>query len=409
MIKQLQRRFVLIAMGSLLLVIMTIIGLVNGINYYQINQQADHLLNFLSEHDGEFPTMDKEKLILYERMYRVVLNEESKFSTRYFTVKLDHAGQVWQIDTSNIAAISDAAAEEYAMAVMENRVLGRHNGIYKYLIEEKPYGTFIAFVDCSMQVRMHMEFLWISLAVALFSLLVMFMLVYAFSNRAIQPVIDSMERQKQFITDAGHEIKTPLAIISANTEVLELVEGSNEWTTSIRNQTKRLTGLVEDLLSLAKVEEQSEQHPFMVFSLSDTVEESGEQFIPMAEQQEKTLVLDIHPNLQYNGNEQEIYRLVMILTDNAVKYANPGGQIKITLKPAGKHHRLEVYNTCNEISQKDLSHLFDRFYRADNSRSRETGGYGIGLSLAKAIVERHKAKIQVTCEDNRSITFTVIL
>lgn len=229
----------------------------------------------------------------------------------------------------------------------------------------------------------------------------------------INPIIESMEKQKQFITDAGHEIKTPITIISANADVLEMTGGENEWITSIRNQTIRLDKLVKNLLMLSKVDEGNVKMEFSDFDLSNTVLEAAESFQTIAETQEKDFTLQIQSGLKLHGDESSIHQLVSTLVDNAMKYSNEKGTIKITLsstKKGGKSGtKIEVYNTTDQIEKANLDKLFDRFYRADASRSRDTGGYGIGLSIAKSIVEAHHGKIAVKSEDGRSIFFTVLL
>jgi signal transduction histidine kinase len=252
-------------------------------------------------------------------------------------------------------------------------------------------------------------FLLISCAIAFLSFVVMFILVSVFSKKAIKPVIETFEKQKQFVTDASHEIKTPLAIISANTDVLELCNGKSEWTDSIRNQTTRLSSLVANLLTLSKMEEVQPNLTICLFSLSDIVTQTATPFKILAETQNKQVEFDIAPNISYTGDESSIRMLISILMDNAIKYASDHGKIKISLYQQSKSLRLEVFNTCENLNEKELTKVFDRFYRMDSSRARETGGYGIGLSIAKAIVHTHKAKITATCEQGSGVKFIVIL
>ncbi|URZ00292.1 sensor histidine kinase [Clostridium felsineum] len=251
-------------------------------------------------------------------------------------------------------------------------------------------------------------FLIISCIVALVTLICVFILVSIFSKKAINPIIESMEKQKQFITDAGHEIKTPLAIISANADVLELTSGTNEWITSIRNQSNRLDRLVKNLLMLSKMNENLDL-VFSDFNLSTAAVEITNSFEVIAEKQNKKLVMDIQSNIILKGEENGIRQLISTLVDNAIKYSNDNGTIKISLRAIKKSIKIEVYNTADNIDKENLDKLFDRFYRADSSRSRETGGYGIGLSIAKSIVERHRGKILAKSEDGKSICFTVLI
>jgi signal transduction histidine kinase len=237
----------------------------------------------------------------------------------------------------------------------------------------------------------------------------MFALVSIFSKKAIKPIIDSMEKQKQFITDAGHEIKTPLAIISANADVLELTGGESEWITSIRNQITRLDKLVKNLLTLSKIDEGNIKMVFTVFDLSKVVFETAGPFEAIAETQKKMFQMELQTDVKFNGDESSIQQLISTLVDNAMKYSNEEGLIKVSLQTSKKGAKLEVFNTVDEIDKANLDKLFGRFYRMDSSRARETGGYGIGLSIAKSIVEAHHGKISVRSDDGRSICFTVLL
>ncbi len=437
MIKKLQRKFVLIATLSLLAVMVLVIGAINVINLVQMNGHVDDILDLLSENDGKFPDMphrrdeeeqtipgnampqegelqgDDKPLSLGEprdnrRKLSPGISEETPFKTRYFIVRTDSDGQISQIDTSHIAAVSSAEAKEYAAGALAKSKDRGYTGFYKYLTRETPSGSVIVFVDCSTELSTALSFLAVSAAISLLSVLVVFILVFIFSRRAIRPVIESMEKQKQFITDAGHELKTPLAIISANTDVLELTSGKNEWTESIRGQTKRLNGLIKDMLALSRMDEESYQPQWETFSISRAVAEAAAPFETPAKTANKTFFADIDPDLSFRGDESQIRQLVTILCDNALKYSSENGNIRLSLKAKGKNILLSVQNTCTTLPDGDLNRLFDRFYRAENSRSRETGGYGIGLSIARAIVQAHKGKISAVREAEDVISFRAI-
>ena len=218
---------------------------------------------------------------------------------------------------------------------------------------------------------------------------------------------ESIEKQKQFISDAGHEIKTPITIISANVDVLELLEGENEWILSIRHQIKRLTELVQGLLNMAKMEEQ-EKLEFVRFCMNDLVKKEAEVFEVLAQAEEKEIKINIDSEVWCVGEEKSIQQLINILLDNAIKYSNKRSDIEITVRQQKKGIRLEIENIGEDVPVEELDKLFDRFYRMDSSRARETGGYGIGLAMAKAIVERHKGKIWAESTDRNKIKFIVL-
>lgn len=412
MIKKLQRKFIMITMGSLLLVMVLLIGSINAINLYRMDQRINGALRILSENDGKFPKFDKDNPQKNDKHFDFHMNEETAFQTRYFVVEVSTDGSMVDFDGSHIAAISAEDAKEYADSVLDSGEERGYEGYYKYAIMELDSGYKLIFIDCRTQIDTAIEFLFTTLAVAVITLVLMFILVSIFSKRAIKPIIESMEKQKQFITDAGHEIKTPLAIISANTDVLQLTGSDNEWVSSIRHQTSRLAKLVNNLLMLSKMDESKVELVFSDFNLSETVSEMADSFESIAEMKNKVFQKEIQGNIKYHGDESGIHQLVSILIDNAMKYSNENGTIKISLSAAKKGIKLEVYNTTDELDQstiENLDRLFDRFYRADSSRSRETGGYGIGLSIAKSIVEAHHGKLSVKSDDGKSISFTAVL
>lgn len=409
MIKKLQQKFVLITMTSLLLVFVIIIGAINAINIYQMDRKADSVIAFLAENDGAFPEFEKKGKPNSPLSLDFQLTAETRFETRYFVVEFNQDGSAAETNVNHIAAITSTEAQEYATQILLTGKTSGYSDIYRYRVIDAPTGVMVVFVDCHLQMQTQTTFMLVSCAIALISFAVMFILVSIFSKKAIKPVIETFEKQKQFITDASHEIKTPLAIISANTDVLELCNGKSEWTDSIRNQTTRLSSLVANLLTLSKMEEAQPQLTFSEFSLSKAVAQTAEPFKTLAQTQNKQVEIDIPKNINFTGDESSIRMLISILMDNAIKYASDDGQIKISLRQQSKSVRLEVFNTCENIDEKELSKVFDRFYRMDSSRARETGGYGIGLSIAKAIVHSHKAKITATCEQGSGVKFIVIL
>lgn len=399
MLKRLQRKFIGIAMGSLFVILLVLLGVLNGAKFYQMQQKTGNLLSILMENEGRFPEVKGGRPPREgDRMGHLQLSQETPFETRYFTARVNHSGDISQIDTGHIAAVDSSQAQQYAQAVLDLGDTGGYLGQYRYQVQQKDYGRLIVFLDCRSELQSTVSLLVLSSTVSLGILAVMFLLVRIFSCRAIRPVIESMEKQKRFITDASHEIKTPLAVISANTEVLELTQGENEWTASTKNQISRLNGLVGDMLTLSRMEEEQARLVFTEFSLSDAVQEAAQPFEAVARSLEKQLEICVQPRLTGKGDESSIRQLVGILLDNAVKYSSGAGTVRVELSRQGKYARLQVSNPCQQIPQNPQA-LFDRFYRADSSRTRNTGGYGIGLSVAQAIVQAHKGKISAWGQD----------
>lgn len=407
MIKKFRRKFILITLITLIAVEIIIIGAINAVNFHQINKETDNLINILVENNGKFPEPKDMKKDKYQEsefsgnpngsmfdkpMFEKGFNAETRYITRYFVVEADSSNDIEKIDTAHIAAIDSDTAKFYGQDVLDSGKKSGYLNNYRYLVKNNNENKLIVFVDCSMQLDTKYRFLAISCFIAIGAFAVFSIVLIIISKRAVRPYIISMEKQSRFITDAGHEIKTPLAIISANNEVIEMIHGKSEWSDSIKNQVKRLSDLVKQLITLAKMDEEIKP-VFLAFNLSDAVYDVSASFVTLAQTRNKTAELDIEDDLTYVGDEGAIRQLVSVLLDNAVKYTDEGGKIKVSLKKLSKGYMLRVFNQCGNLPNDNLNMLFDRFYRSDPSRSRETGGYGIGLSIAKSIVELHKGKI----------------
>lgn len=418
MIRQLRQKFILTAMLSTFLVLFLIIGTINVANYLSVNRGLNNRLELIAENGGIFPDLmgnmppmeDEPPEKRDERFNKPGINKESQFATRYFTVLLDGEGNVTEINVGRVSSVTMSQASDYAVELYED---GKTSGFleeYKYLRTKVNDDTYMyVFVNCQMEMETVTNFLMASVGISLVGLLGVFVLVWFFSKRILRPVAESYEKQKRFITDASHEIKTPLTIIDANTEVLEMTEGENEWTKSIRKQIKRLTALTEQLVFLSKMDEESSQIEVEEFSLSDAVLDTLEIFEPLAVQKSKTLEGEVEEGLSYCGEEKSIRQLVSILLDNAIKYSDENGTVKISLHSHGKGKKLTVWNTTSNISIGRHDELFERFYRTDPSRNSKSGGFGIGLSVAYAIVSAHKGKITAESHDGSSILFTILL
>ena len=407
MIKKLRKKFIAVAMISVIVVLTLIMGTVNIANYLSINERYEQTLEILKENNGEFPFDDfrrKEK-----KFEDKSLSAEAPFETRYFTVSMDRNGTVSAINTGRIFAVSTSTAKEYAETLFNSNNTKGFIEHYKYIRISDSNGYMYIFVDCERELNTFRSFLFASIGISLIGVLFVFILVVIFSGIAVRPVAESYEKQKRFITDASHEIKTPLAIIDANTEVIEMINGENEWSESIRNQIKRLNSLTEKMVFLSRMDEENYVMVMEEFSFSEAVSDTAEPFITLANSKNKALTTEIEENLTIKANEQSIRQLISILLDNAVKYTNDGGNIEVKLFSKGKTKTLTVYNTVEEIQKGKLDFLFERFYRLDSSRNSETGGSGIGLSVAKAIAQSNNGKISAYSTDGKSICFTFMI
>ena len=412
MIYRLQRRFILISTMAVLSVIALVFGVILALNISSMNRNMDILADRVSEGGGRFPEAFDEipfpdKTPPRNEQDFDFITPETPFSTRHFTVFFDKKGKVDQTFTESIYAIDEDAAIEYAEKVMDD---GEERGWisnyrYKVFSTEKGYG--VVFVDGSMSRSSLMQSMTIAGFVLLGCAALVLILIFLLSKKAVKPIAESYEKQKQFVTDANHELKTPLTLIMANVEIAELELGKNEWLDDIRAEGHRMTELVNQLVALSRMDEDGHKMNVTEVSFGELVADTVSEFEPLAKERGKALTASVDKETSYLGDEALLRRLVGILMDNAIKYCDQGGEISVTLR-RGRQIVLTVENTYAAVGEIELNRLFDRFYRADKAR-KFTGGYGVGLSMAKAIVEKHKGEITAYKMDATHIGFKVVL
>ena len=424
MIKRLQRKFIISAMAAVAIVLSIIMIIINGVNYVNIIKSANNLLNILEDNNGVFPMEEKDNPPAEDKDEKkppkMDISKEAPFQTRYFTVEITPEGNVYRIDTGKIAAISTETAKEYALELYnQNKTEGRRDCYIYRAVNLKKAATdssnnatkegnvMYIFLNVENDLKNFYTFLWSSIAVSIIGIVFVLILIVVFSKRIVSPMAQSYEKQKTFITDASHEIKTPLAVIEANTEVVEIENGESQWTRSIKEQISRLSELTEKLVFLAKMDEERNTFVMTEFSLSKLAQEITEGFNGMAKAQNKKYTVSIDSDIGVKADEKAIKQLLSILIENAFKYSDREGNIAVTVKKNGKYKEIEVRNTADNLKKGDLSILFERFYRLDSSRNSNTGGSGIGLSIAKAIAEAHKGKIKAYSLDGKEIVLKV--
>lgn len=404
MIKKLRQKFILISMFSLTFVIAIIIGIINIHNYSSIVKRADEKLELIINNNGIFPREKDNKIMPPDNK----MSPEAPFETRYFSVTFNNNGEVIKVNIDRIAAIDELSAESYATSLYNNSKTKGFFKNYRYQSKTRDTETLYVFIDCQHDLITFREFLYASLLFSLIGITTIFLLVFFSSKIILKPISESYEKQKHFITDASHELKTPLTVIDASADVLEMEVGENEWITSIKDQVTRLTKLTEDLLMLSRMNE-TNRVIFTDFSLSEVLEDSIKRFESVAISQGKTIETNIPNNISYNGEINMLSQLFSILLDNALKYTNEKGLIKVSLSETEKNKKIVFYNTCENIEIGNHDYLLERFYRKDSSRNSNTGGHGIGLSIAKSIIDNHKGKINIKSDDGKSITITITL
>lgn len=400
MIAGLQKKFILISAASTLAVFSIIFLLLVLFSWDQMEKTMDTLTDAIVSNDGVFPDFepDDHRGPSQRLPYGEIITEETQFSTRFFTVWLDGEKQILRINMDAVSSISRDDVKEYVQKALKE---GRERGWvsdYRYRILETGQGATVVFVNGSMNWAVTTRLLVTAFLVLLGSALLILLLTVLLSKRVVRPVAESYEKQKQFITDANHELKTPLTLILSNLDIVEAELGQNEWLDDIRSEGERMGLMINQLVALSRMDESQAHMVRSAFDLSAAVEDTVSEFQPLAAERGKKLQTSIEPGIRYEGDEGLIRRLVSILMDNAVKYCDEGGEIRVEVCQH-RHPVLIVENTYAQVDQLELDRLFDRFYRADKARTF-SGSFGVGLSIAQSIVRSHRGSIHAYRKGN---------
>ena len=438
--RRLRRKFILVAMGAVTAVLALIIAGINIVNYSHVCKTADARLDYILAGKGSIDWADEPKIVPGDgkdvagsggaaagengddgagiNLEHVPIRHfegmtaESPFDTRYFTVTIS-GGQVADVNIARIAAVGTKRASRIASELYSKGWTSGFSGNYRYTATVQGDETTYVFVDCSRELASFHSFLGASVAISCIGWLAVLAIVAVASGVVIRPMVESYSKQKRFITDASHEIKTPLAVIDAANEVQEIESGESEWTQSIHEQVARLTALTERLVFLARMDEGSAGFTMAAIDLSEAVDKAAAPFESVAVSRGKRLSMSIASGVRVHADAAAVAQVVELLLDNATRYASEGSVIELSLRAvsrgAGKGAaELVVTNAVDGLPEGDLDRLFDRFYRADVSRSSKTGGSGVGLSVVRAIAEAHGGTAAVFGHDHQ-ITFTVRL
>ena len=435
MIKRLRTKFIRIAMLSVALVLLALSLIVNAANFISTNRDLNQTLDMIYENQGTIPTKrtadteeanaqlpdtaaageeqlppeeDHTPPELEEKpdskpssqpdRPRGPFNAETPYSTRYFYLRFDADGDLDSGNFSHIAAVTEDDADTYIKAALQHGAgYGFYTSGYKFRVVKEGENRYIAvFLDCYQELRaVRTLAVWSGVSFAV-CLALVYVLVVLLSRRAIDPVVKASEQQKQFITDAGHELKTPITVIGTSLKVLEMEVGQQKWIDKARAQTEKLRELVQSLITLCKYDEETSPLHRKPFSISEAVTDTAGSFSDFAQSKGHTIRVTAAPALSYCGDEAAVRQLVSILLDNAIKYAAPETEIQVSLEQLKRGVKLTVTNVCEQVPEGDPDRLFDRFYRPDVSRTAATGGFGIGLSIAKSIAEAHRGQIRAS-------------
>ncbi len=391
MIQTLRKKFIVTAMIAVSVLLVLMLVLFNGMNGLTNRRETAQLLEMLArnegpgnpEHHNLFPALpgpEEEKVLKPNE-------ENSRMSALYFSVRQTETG--WQADVSRIADVTEAEAVAMAEKWFSAGSKEGIDGKYRYRFSKAPTGkNQCVALDISQHRQGMLRVLLLSLSAGLLCWLAMLLLVVLLSKKAIAPLAENIEKQRRFVTDAGHELKTPLAIILANTEAMELHNGETKWSRNIRTQTQRLNGLTQSLLALAQADENRTVNRERV-DFSALIKEQLAMFEEPAKQKGLVFNPAISPAVACKGNGQQLATMLSVLIENAVQYAPAESRVDLALFAMEKGAVLQIRNQCDPLPDCPPEKLFDRFYRGDAARNQQSGGCGIGLSVAKAIADAH--------------------
>ena len=425
MIRNLQKRFIRIAVLVLAAAMVTVVTIVNAVNWISVRNELQGTLAMLAEGDipdglpelSELPEgvsetreeMKKsgedekpaERWRTWSRHSRNMIRESA-----WFTVHFNKDGNVLMKDLNNLADTDQDAYEALARQALES---GRESGWiqdYCFLIrDEGNKGKAVVILNCETRMTAVRNLALISAIACAGGILVSWLLVRLFSRKAVEPTIRNMEQQKQFITNASHELKTPLTVISTNMELLKMEDPDNPWIRSTQKQTGTLRHLVDELVYLSRMEEEHPALTMETLSPGNMLQEAAEPFQAMAEFNGKEMDVVTDETLRITGDRPSLQRLMSTLLDNAVKYTPEGGSILAEAAAEGKNVVIRVSNTVETpMTKEQCSQLFNRFYRADESRSKEKqSGFGIGLAIAAAIAEKHGGSMDARMDGDQLV------
>ena len=427
MIRKLRRRMILLVLCGLLLASAGLVFAINMMNWSSVQRQALGILDMLAENGGQRPLM-------LERQWDGTEPPEMPEGEQPFAHRNDETGRHRGSDYKNAASLSyfytveldengcvtgfsaeredlydeETVAQLAAQAVADGRESGRREGqFYRLLTRQDGYQLIV--VDQSLAIQDAQRVLRLTLLVAVAEDALLSLGAVWLIRRMVKPVDEAMEKQKQFVWDASHELKTPLAVISANAEVLESETGPSKPLEYIQSEVRRTDQLVQSLLTLARMEKGGVQAQHVPFDLSHTVLSVALPFESAVFEAGKQLNTEVPDGIPYTGDPEMIKQLCVILLSNAQKYSNAHGVITLSLEARGDRRILKVHNTGPAIPEEAQEKIFDRFYRVDSSHNREIAGNGLGLAIAQSIVKEHKGKISVASREGVGTTFTVVL
>ena len=397
---------------SLAIILFASFGGVVLATQYRTDKEITNVLQLLAKNNGQLNQKAARKTLGPDS------NKDSLFKYRYFTLSLSSTGKLKLVDNTHISTIS--ASDITSNSSLIKRTIKNTTSEGSIMINSNPYRfilvkskssnqTIAIFLDTTPITASYKHLFRVAIFLGISGLIFFTLILFLLSNQAIKPIVEAYEKQRRFITNAGHELKTPLAIISANTEMEEMIGKSDEWTESTKEQVERLTMLINQLISLARMSEKDELILERV-NFSDSVKRAANSFKSLIQKDGKNYDIEIEPDLFVNGEKQSLYELVNILIDNANKYCDEAGRVSVNLNKGslGRNAILQVKNSFKDGKSINYNKFFERFYRSDESHNSQKGGFGIGLSMAQDLVRVFGGKINASY-DGKNVVLTVIL
>lgn len=420
MIQKFRWKFIATSVAALLLVLVITLGGLVGVTRIQGQNEVNRVLDTLVKNEGHLSPRNahaafgNQKDPINRNFLMGQYNPEAVYQYRYFAVTVDPSHRVNVINDNNVYQVSNTQIKNItrkALAEHEKNgkvEVGRNQ--YAYRVAQNSLGqTMVVFLNETLIFNRFWLLFRVAIVLGIGALIVFALVLILVSGKAIKPIVDNYHKQQEFITNAGHELKTPLAVISANTEMEEMLGNDSEWNQSTKEQVEKLTNLVNRLISLARASETGEI-TLSKINFSELVEKATQDFKSVMKQNNLVYQVSIREGINVVAEKHSLGELVNILLDNARKYCDPNGKVKVQLSRStlSKNAVLRVSNTYKEGKNEDYSHFFDRFYREDESHNSKKGGFGIGLSMAHELVEAFHGKISVSHKGD-DIVFTVVL
>ncbi len=411
MIKRTRRKFILSTMAVMALLLLLLLGAVNLVMYFSGEHQATGLMEQLARSDGALrrdeignPLPPQDSPSSFEPFRGAAPRNISDFS-----VKLGFDGTVLAVLPDAPYGLTSDEIHSLVSAALSSGASEGSLGQFRFLSAARTYGSILVFHDTQFERSVQLRLLLITGAIFLLSLAAVFPLSCGLARWAVRPVQEAFRKQRQFIADASHELRTPVTVIRANAELLESEIGENRWLSPIISESRRMQQQISDLLLLAKYDIAGQNFERQPLDLAKLVEGALLSFECLAYERGITLRSELPGALPLVGDGARLRQLCAILLDNAIKYTPSGGEISVSLLSRGHGALLTVRNTGAGIPEAEREKIFERFYRTDRSRARETGGFGLGLAIAQQIVLSHGGKISVGGREGEYTEFTVHL